>query len=195
MIGGMAVENVLIRQARREDASAIARIHVDVSRTAYRGIMPAVYLASLLYEPRAEVWEGMLQTGFGDPWYIFVAEAESTGVVGVAVGSVEQGGSTLYTGELSGLYVHNGFQRQGIGRRLVATVAGQLARCGHRNMLLWVLADNPYRRFYDTLGGTPVDEMDVTVGGVDLPAVAYAWDDIAVLCGDPPPDAAARASR
>ncbi len=39
-----------IREARLEDASAIARVHIDAWRETYQGIIPDTYLAQLSYE-------------------------------------------------------------------------------------------------------------------------------------------------
>jgi hypothetical protein len=48
-------------------------------------------------------------------------------------------------------------------------------------MLVWVLADNPSRSFYEALGGELIGEQNVTIGGVDLREVAYGWPDISCL--------------
>ena len=38
-----------IRAAQLEDAAGIARVHVDSTRTTYKGIFPDAYLATLSY--------------------------------------------------------------------------------------------------------------------------------------------------
>ncbi len=50
-------------------------------------------------------------------------------------------------------------------------------------MLVWVLADNPMRRFYEALGGRLLREKKVEIGGVALDEVAYGWRDTAALRG------------
>lgn len=42
-------------------------------------------------------------------------------------------------------------------------------------MLIWVLLDNPSRKFYETLGGALVGEKSVTVGETTVVEVAYGW--------------------
>jgi hypothetical protein len=44
---------MVIREARLDDALAIARVHVDTWLSTYRGIVPEDYLARLDYSPRA----------------------------------------------------------------------------------------------------------------------------------------------
>ena len=50
----------MIREAQREDACDIARIHVSTWRDAYDGIVPASYLNGLSVKKRQERWESML---------------------------------------------------------------------------------------------------------------------------------------
>ncbi len=45
-------------------------------------------------------------------------------------------------------------------------------------MLIWVLADNPSRRFYERLGGQLVREAEVELGGQRLRELAYGWKNL-----------------
>ena len=45
-------------------------------------------------------------------------------------------------------------------------------------MLLWVLAENPSRGFYEALGGAEVRQQTITIGGRELVEIAYGWRDI-----------------
>jgi hypothetical protein len=51
--------------------------------------------------------------------------------------------------------------------------------------LLWVLAENPSRKFYERLGGQLVYEKTVTIGGVPLIEVAYGWRDAHTIIEQP----------
>jgi hypothetical protein len=44
-------------------------------------------------------------------------------------------------------------------------------------MLVWVLADNAARCFYERLGGEPAGESMVARAGVRLRELAYLWRD------------------
>jgi hypothetical protein len=48
-------------------------------------------------------------------------------------------------------------------------------------MMVWVLADNANRQFYEALGGRQFAEGLYEVGGQALPEVAYGWNDLAAL--------------
>ncbi|WP_342748051.1 hypothetical protein [Melghirimyces profundicolus] len=47
-----------------------------------------------------------------------------------------------------------------------------------RSMLVWVLAENHSRHFYEALGATYIRDGTVTIAGKELKEVAYGWSDI-----------------
>jgi len=53
-------------------------------------------------------------------------------------------------------------------------------------MVVSVLADNPYRAFYESLGGQPVSTHKIDIGGTSLDGVSYGWHDITTLLGQGP---------
>jgi GNAT superfamily N-acetyltransferase len=101
--------------------------------------------------------------------------------VGFASGGPERSGDSVYTGEVYAIYLLASWQGQGIGRQLIATVVRQLIQRGFTSLLIWVLVDNPSRRFFEALGGQPVrDRLEMT-GGVEVKDVAYGWLDARTL--------------
>jgi hypothetical protein len=57
-------------------------------------------------------------------------------------------------------------------------VIQRLLQCGLSLMLVWVLAANPGRGFYATLGGQQVYEKEITIGAAPLIEVVYGWLDL-----------------
>ncbi|MGQ0550225.1 MAG: GNAT family N-acetyltransferase [Armatimonadota bacterium] len=175
---------MIIRAARREDAPAIARVHVDSWRTTYRGIIADDLLSRLSYERREQQWTRAL--GNPDVNVLYVAEEGSQGVIGFAAGGPENTGDPVYRGELYAIYLLEAHQRKGLGRRLIGSIAERLAQAGMRSMLLWVLAGNlAARRFYESLGGEEVREQQIDIGGTKYDEVAYGWRDTRVLSAIP----------
>lgn len=172
---------MIVREATHNDVAAMARVHVDTWRTAYRGIVPDELLANLSYEKRENGWHQILDNTSKDDNYTYVAEDESGKIVGFANGGVERAGDSVYQGELSAIYVLKSHQQKGIGRELVRVVAQRLSQRGIHSMLVWVLAKNPACRFYETLGGQKVYEKEIERGGVKLIEIAYGWMDTANL--------------
>ena len=165
---------MFIRQAHAVDAAAIARVHVDSWRTTYAGILPSDFLASLSYEEREQFWNRAL-SALGRKTFICVAEDDEGRVVGFASGGPEREGDPVYRGELYAIYVLEQCQRLGTGRRLAAAVVRRLVEQRIDSMLLWVLADNPSRGFYETLGARRIREKAAKVGGIEVIEVAYGW--------------------
>jgi GNAT superfamily N-acetyltransferase len=170
------VPSAQVREARQEDASAIARVHVDSWRSTYRGIVPEGFLAQMSYEDFEERWRGWLRN-VGEPrWAYRVAELPSGRIVGFASGGPRQGPPyTDYAGELYTLYLLREHQRAGIGQRLMGSVARRLAEGGTYSLLAWVLARNPARRFYEAVGGELLGSQEIEIGGARLEEVAYGW--------------------
>lgn len=169
---------MLIRDGHEADAAAIARVHVDTWRATYTGIIPDSFLDNLSYERSEAFWRDHLSTPAG---IVCVAENDESQIVGFATGGQEREGNTQYQGEVYAIYLLAEYQRQGIGRQLIVAIARQLMEHGIYSMLIWVLADNPSRAFYETLGGQPVYDKEITVGGATFVEVAYAWQDIRPL--------------
>jgi ribosomal protein S18 acetylase RimI-like enzyme len=172
---------MIVREAKIADAPAIAQVNLDTWRTAYRNIIPADYLAKLSYEKRENNWQEILSNVKNTGDYVCVAENNSGQVVGFAAGGYERSGKYVYRGELFAIYILEEYQRQGIGRQLVGSVATKLAELGLNSMLVWVLGDNSACKFYENLGGKKVEEQQTSRAGTALKEIAYGWTDIAVL--------------
>ncbi len=170
-----------IRLAQPSDAGGIARVHVDSWRSTYRGMMPDSYLAGLSYEQRENYWRSLLMHSPETPQSIYVAEDDAGTIVGFACGGIEREHDPVYRGELYAIYLLADHQKQGIGRELTQAVAQRLLDAGIDSMLVWVLAENPSRAFYESLGGQYVREKPIMIGDVTLTEVAYGWRDLQSL--------------
>lgn len=166
-----------IRPAIYEDAAGIARVHVDTWRTTYAGIVPADFLATLSYEQKTKKWQQILGNSSTN-WINLVAETDKGEVVGFTCGGQERDGDEEYLGELGGIYLLKAYQRQGIGCCLVAEIVKYLLKTGYPSMLIWSLAQNPSRFFYEALGGQKVRQKNINIGGSDLVEWGYGWKDL-----------------
>ena len=168
----------VVREADVDDAAAIARVHVDTWRTAYRGLLPQDFLEALDEVGYEDRWRRTLTSGAGR---VYVAE-DGRQVVGFASGGPERAGEDGFTGELYAIYVLQDAQGRGHGRRLVQAVAQGLRERGLADMIVWVLRDNHQaRHFYERLGGVYVRSQPITIGSALVQEVSYGWrslDDI-----------------
>ena len=174
----MEAQGIRIRQAADSDARAIAQVHVDSWRSTYAGIVPAEHLDRLSYDAREANWRRILADR---RQIVFVAEATDGRIIGFSSGGPERSNDADYRAELYAIYLFESHQRHGVGRRLVAPLCEWFLSRDWHSMLLWVLEDNPSRRFYEALGGVQIKQETITIGGTELIEIAYGWSDISSL--------------
>ena len=149
-------------------------------RVAYHGILAQDYLRQLSYSRSRLQWQIMLERHAG---VLIVAESSDDGIVGFAAGGAERTGAFGVDGELMALYVLSSRHGNGFGRRLTVDMAQRLAEHERTGMVVWVLADNPTRGFYEHLGGAAAGEQTIQLGDKQCLEVAYLWRDLSELTG------------
>ena len=167
--------SVLIRRAVPGDAAQIGVVHVAGWRSAYAGILPGPSLTRLSATQQSAQYNHDISAGRA----VFVAVADSVVVGFTTCGRPRTAG--LGDGEVETLYVLDDWREQGLGRRLMAAAAGHLGAHGCASLFLWVLRDNQSRWFYERLGGRAARTGTTSVGGVEVPQIAYVWADLMKL--------------
>ena len=162
-----------VRNAGPGDIAGIAETYVETWRDAYAGILPDRVLLGMSAKRQAAEWRRIL-----DRERIKVAVDGRHGLVGFGSAGPARGGKLPYDGEVYTLYVHPDFQGRGIGGKLLGALFGALLHDGIESAILWVLADNPARFFYEAMGGKWAAVRDETLWGVTLPERGYAWADL-----------------
>ena len=169
-----------IRAATCADAASIARVHVESWRTSYKNILPDAALAGLSYEQREQMWRRELCDAESQT-FAFVLEYDAAptegarSIAGFAAGGKARSDNPPYDGELYAIYLLQSAQRRGDGARLFRAVANRLKEKGKRAMLVWVLAENPARKFYEKLGGVFIRAQEIKIAGARVEEVAYGW--------------------
>jgi len=171
-----------IRAATLEDAAAIARVHVQAWRETYPGLVPDSVLAGLSVERRVRAWSDML--GAGDAALaIFLAEAQGE-LIGFGSARVFRDPLLGTDGEVTAIYLLDGYKRMGIGRRLFHRLVGWLHQRGCSSMGLWVLDTNVVaRRFYEALGGALGPSKIDARRDATLHEIGYIWRDVGSMAG------------
>ncbi|KIL43446.1 GNAT family acetyltransferase [Jeotgalibacillus alimentarius] len=163
-----------IRKATPQDAAGIAKVQVDTWKTTYRGMVPDDYLAQMTYSRREEMWEKIIEDG----QVVYVAE-DNGEVVGFANGGEERSNKySGYDGELFAIYILESYQRQGLGRKLIAPLVEDMKGKGLTSMIVCVLEKNDSKLFYEVLGAEKVDTVKINFGGRELKEAVYGWKDI-----------------
>src|SRR5215470_8244647 len=177
------MSSIKIRRATKSDAAEIGRVYVETWQSTYAGILPDSMLAQMSDVRQAAWWARALDNP-PDARGIFVADDAERGVVGFgSCGPVREtpdglDGTETRVGEVYTLYVEPDFQNQGLGRRLLDALFRQLRADGCDTAVLWMLADNPTRFFYEGMGGRLVGAQRDRFAGASVSEIAYAWSDL-----------------
>jgi len=176
------LDALTIRPALSSDAAAIAALHAESWRTAYRGILGDEFLDGPVFEERRTVWENRLSKS-PTPWLQCVALIEDAvapqGFICVLLDADPEWGAVV-----DNLHVRASARREGLGRRLMAAGAAWVLRQRPSSFLhLWVYQDNvAARRFYEHLGGiVTASRFHTAPDGSEAQAVRYCWKDLARL--------------
>ncbi|MFV8829304.1 N-acetyltransferase family protein [Alkalihalobacterium sp. APHAB7] len=164
-----------IRLAQFKDVQVIADIHVASWKTTYKGIVSEEYLDSLKVEDRQEMWKRVLSTE-NHPTTVLVIEEDDKVFGFAAVGKERTGNFPGIDGELFAIYLYENAQRKGGGKQLVGKAAEVLKDNGCQALVVWVLDDNPAKRFYEeALNGEFLVSEDIEIGGQSYKEAAYGW--------------------
>ena len=155
-------------------------MHVASWKSTYRGIVPQDYLDALDEAVRTDVWREEVARGTSP---IFVAEDAET-ICGFISGGPLREPIGNCDVEIYAIYVLADMQRRGVGRELMRALAIAFAESGFARPAVWVLAQNPSRHFYARLGGKPITEKQIQIGGAELIEVAYGWENLGSLLLD-----------
>ena len=169
-----------IRPATEADLLPIAKIHHRNWQIAYAGIMTSDEIDVILPEKRLPQWRDWLADRSN---LILAATVENGAIQGFVYGGkvkpheILSGSLDGFDCEIYSLHTAEAVQGKGLGRVLIADAARRWRDMGRRALMLWAYRDNPFRGFYERIGGAPIAE------GLDdgIPDVAYGWRDLSVL--------------
>jgi len=144
-----------IRLAQSKDAQAIAQVYVETWRNTYAGCLPDSKLARMSFKRQCASWSRTLASRNQ------VVVLENDGEV-VGFGSCDYNKLRWldYSGEIYTLYLLPDFHGCGFGRQLMKALFDVLIGRNYDSALLWVLAENPTRFFYEAMGGRCIAERN-----------------------------------
>ncbi len=148
----MSLDQISIRPAELEDATAVASVHDQAWRGAYRGIIPGVALERMVERRGPKWWRRLISHQRG----VLVLEVGGK-VAGYATLGINRSQTLRVRGEIYELYVAPAYQGLGFGARLFRAARDRLRNAHLGHFVVWVLEDNaPAVAFYRAMGGEPV---------------------------------------
>lgn len=167
---------LLIRPGTAADSTSIGRILADGWRQAYSGFMSKDELGPRI-DPdyRAKEIGTWLSTEF-DPGaeLLLVAEqaGDVTGFLAARLGDRNDVGSVA---QVTLLYVSPRTQGRGTGRKLLLEAAEWLKTRAPGPVSIGAFEQNPFRPFYEAIGGVVVKTVMVRVDAREWPVVIHLW--------------------
>lgn len=168
-----------IRRAVVDDAKGIADVHVRSWQETYKGIVNQAYLDNLKVEDRFRMWEAGLSSK-KDKEPVYVAENSAGDIIGFAAFGPERTNKFGADGELYAIYLLEDYKGRKIGTALLSAGVKDLLS-DYSSILVWVLAENNSKLFYEKYDPTKVAEEEITIAGGKHIEIAYVWKDIELL--------------
>ena len=162
------------RTANPSDAQAIAALHTQNWRQAYRTILSPAYLEGDLMSERLRLWNERFSASKTNQWILLAEECGELLGFTCAYGAEDVEHGTL----LENLHVAQNARGSGLGAALVRAVF-QWSNTGYPGLgiHLWALEQNsPARRFYERLGGVVTGSSNWSPPvGPSVAEVRYSW--------------------
>ena len=171
---------IRLRAAAPSDAPALARLHAESWRSAYRGMLGDAYLDGNVDAERAAFWQRALSHPPSNQHVIVAEEA------GELVGFVSLYGNddAKWGTRIEAVHVSPALKRRRVGARLMAEAA---AWCGEAHpglgIYLHVLKPNvAAQRFYESIGARHAESgVWKALDGGEVPEFRFVWPDPAAL--------------
>ncbi|WP_183635914.1 GNAT family N-acetyltransferase [Niveibacterium umoris] len=163
-----------MRRAGAPDTAAIARLHADSWRAAYRGLLDDAYLDETVFAERAALWHARLVEGRDAPLEAWVLE-DARGLRGFA--SLCPLADPAWGPLIDNLHVRPTLRGEGLGRQMMAALQQRIGDLGAPRYHLWVLEGNvAARRFYARVGGIEqTREIHDMPDGGRYPCLRVVW--------------------
>lgn len=162
------------RRTNAKDAGAIATLHAESWRVAYRGALRDEFLDGDVFTDRATQWGARLSAPPENQLVIVAEDDDGPAGFACAYGRDDERWGTL----LDNLHVRRERQRHGTGARLLAEVAAwTLEHYPDAGLYLWVVEQNrDAQRFYRKLGAEDRGgDVWMPPGGGSTPTRRYVW--------------------
>lgn len=168
------MENIIIRNIKKEDIPTVVNIQINGWRTAYKGIIDSEFLNLMNAEEIIEKCErDYNQNGF--------IVAEQNGKVVAFCRYIDSNRFTTNVididCELLAMYVEPSLRNNGIGTKLFQYVINEFKNKSKKQMILWCLKDNESsKNFYEEMGGRIVKEKVIEIGNKRYYEVGFVYN-------------------
>ena len=161
------INEIIVRNAEKEDVRQISEILVEDWQKAYRGIIDSDFLDSMSADQRYEIEVKRYQK--------YVVATDGNEILGYAwLETTEDAPADC---EIIALYVRFSNRNNGIGKLLFQYGVRYFRDTGKKRMIIWCLKENDEaRRFYEKVGGKEFRTGSHNWGGKEYDMISYLYD-------------------
>ena len=165
------LQEIHIRDVKKEDIEEIAKMKIDGWRESYKNIIDEDFLKQLDVKKEIE----KLTNNYNENHFIVATMNEK--IIGFCRYSGILDDSDNIDSEIGALYVKTEFKRNGIGRKLFEYAVNEFKQLDKNKMIIWCLEENyPSRAFYEKMGGKIYNKKSIKFGEKNYWLVAYTYD-------------------
>jgi GNAT superfamily N-acetyltransferase len=163
-----------------DDIPFMASLHAETWREVYCNFIPAPIITLRDETYRTDYWREALTDGRRGPDFSATIAESGGRKLGFCYALPGEDGEA--GGEIESLFLAAEARGRGIGRALVIDACHWFTALRLAPIVIWAFEENPYRRFYETLGGDPAKRCrDSFPTGDTVPVIGYFWRDAATL--------------
>jgi len=166
---------IKFRPAIISDLPSISRVLVDTWRSTFTGLLPSEFLDNMSYIHQEARHRRIFELS---EVYYYVATNAADEIIGFASGGPTRIHNFRQGNEIYAIYVLTTYQGKKIGTNLIRCVIDSLQSSGREGLVVIALGINPFRLFYEHLGGTKIPIEPITIGSMAVNQVAYTWSNI-----------------
>lgn len=167
------MQNIIIRNVKKEDLWSVSSIVVEGWKSAYRGIIDDEFLDSLKIEDN---YNRRLKDYQENGFIVAEINNEVVGFCRYTINNLFSQDVKDVDCELCAIYVKPDMKRQGIGSALFKYVIQEQKKNENQKMILWCLKENyKSRKFYEKMGGILYGENEIEKGGKKYKEVGYKY--------------------
>ena len=168
------MQNIIIRNVKKEDLWSVSSIVVEGWKSAYRGIIDDEFLDSLKVEDN---YNKRLKDYQENGFIVAEIDNEVVGFCRYTINNLFSQDVKDIDCELCAIYVKPNMKRQGIGKALFQYVIQEQKKNKNQKMVLWCLKENyNSRKFYEKMGGILFGENEIEKGGKKYKEVGYKYN-------------------
>lgn len=168
------MDNIIIRNIKKEDIPQVVDIQILGWQTAYKGIIDDTFLNSMDRDERIE----MRNKDYNQNGFIV---AEYNNEILAFSRYIDNNSFSPQTPdidcEITALYTKPNLKGKGIGTKIFNYIINEFKQLNKEKMIIWCLKENyPARKFYEKMGGTIIGEKTINFGNKDYMEVGFLYN-------------------